>query len=139
MFAGVLVRIRVHAGCLGRTLGYLEAVGSYGYATPLYSCRSLVNHSRRRDGRHPSLLNPGKPMTDHAAIRLVNKLKVHRAMHDLTQGELAECVGVTRKSINSIENGHFVPSTELALKMAQVLDCTVEGLFQLPPTSGGVT
>ena len=74
-------------------------------------------------------------MTDHAAMRLVNKLKVHRALHDLTQGELAERVGVTRKSVNSIENGHFVPSTELALRMAHVLECTVEGLFQLPPKS----
>ena len=74
-------------------------------------------------------------MTDHTTPRLVNKLKVHRAMHDLTQGELAEQVGVTRKSVNSIENGHFVPSTELALRMAHVLECTVEGLFQLPPKS----
>ncbi|GMQ81044.1 MAG: helix-turn-helix transcriptional regulator [Rhodothermia bacterium] len=71
-------------------------------------------------------------MTDHVTPRLVNKLKVHRAMHDLTQGELAVFVGVTRKSVNSIENGHFVPSTELALRMATVLECTVEGLFQLP-------
>ena len=53
-------------------------------------------------------------------------------MNDLTQGDLAERVGVTRKSVNSIENGHFVPSTELALKMARVLGCTVEDLFQLP-------
>lgn len=71
-------------------------------------------------------------MTDRTSPRLVNKLKVHRAICDLTQGDLAERVGVTRKSINSIENGHFVPSTELALRMARVLKCTVEDLFQLP-------
>lgn len=71
-------------------------------------------------------------MTRPTTPRLKNKLKVYRAMHDLTQGELAERVGVTRKSINSIENGHFVPSTELALRMARVLSCTVEDLFQLP-------
>jgi putative transcriptional regulator len=71
-------------------------------------------------------------MSDRNEHRLENRLKVHRAMHDLTQGELARRVGVTRKSINSIENGHFVPSTELALRMAQVLECTVEDLFQLP-------
>jgi putative transcriptional regulator len=53
-------------------------------------------------------------------------------MKDMTQGALAEAVGVTRKSVNSIENGHYVPSTELALKMAKVLECTVEELFQLP-------
>lgn len=71
-------------------------------------------------------------MTEHATHRLVNKLKVHRAMLDLTQGELAALVGVTRKSVNSIENGHVVPSTELALRIAHALECTVEGLFQLP-------
>ena len=64
--------------------------------------------------------------------RLLNQLKVRRAMNDVTQADLAKHVGVTRKSVNSIENGHFVPSTELALKMAHVLNCTVEDLFQLP-------
>ncbi len=59
-------------------------------------------------------------------------MKVRRAMSELTQAELAQKAGVTRKSINSIENGHFVPSTELALKMANILKCTVEELFQLP-------
>ena len=71
-------------------------------------------------------------MSENEQPRLLNKLKVYRAMRDVTQGELAERVGVTRKSVNSIENGHFVPSTELALRMASVLDCTVEDLFQLP-------
>jgi len=64
--------------------------------------------------------------------RLDNTLKIQRARHDMTQAELARRVGVTRKSINSIENGHYVPSTELALKMARELDCTVEDLFSLP-------
>jgi len=72
-------------------------------------------------------------MSDQAKHRLLNKLKVHRAMCDLTQADLAERVGVTRKSVNSIEKGHFVPSTELALRMAGVLECSVEELFQLPP------
>jgi putative transcriptional regulator len=71
-------------------------------------------------------------MTASAAPRLINKLKIRRAMSDLTQGELADLTNVTRKSINSIENGHFVPSTELALKMARILRCTVEEIFQLP-------
>lgn len=71
-------------------------------------------------------------MNDDATYRLENKLKVYRAMRNLTQGELADRVQVTRKSINSIENGHFVPSTELALRMAKVLECSVEDLFQLP-------
>ncbi len=64
--------------------------------------------------------------------RLRNALKVHRAMRDWTQAELAERVGVTRKSINAIERGHFVPSTVLALKLARLFDVPVETLFQLP-------
>ena len=71
-------------------------------------------------------------MSDSSNPRLINKMKVRRAMSELTQAELAQKAGVTRKSINSIENGHFVPSTELALKMASILKCTVEELFQLP-------
>ena len=71
-------------------------------------------------------------MSTQDTPRLLNQLKVRRAMNDLTQGDLAEKVGVTRKSVNSIENGHFVPSTELALRMARVLGCTVEDVFQLP-------
>jgi putative transcriptional regulator len=41
-------------------------------------------------------------------------------------------VGVTRKTINTVENGVFIPSTVLALKLARALSTTVEGLFQLP-------
>lgn len=60
-----------------------------------------------------------------------NRLKVARAEMDLTQGELAERIGVTRQAVNSIELGKYVPSTELALKMARVLGKRVEELFQL--------
>ena len=49
----------------------------------------------------------------------------------ITQANLAEAVQVTRKSINAIENGIFVPSTVLALKIATVLNCDVEDLFKL--------
>jgi putative transcriptional regulator len=58
-------------------------------------------------------------------------LKVHRAMHDLTQADLAALVGVTRKSINAIETGKMVPSTVLALKLARALKVPVEALFAL--------
>jgi putative transcriptional regulator len=71
-------------------------------------------------------------MSPKEDTRLLNSLKVHRAMRDWTQAELAERVGVTRKSINAIERGHFVPSTVLALKLAQLFDVPVETLFQLP-------
>lgn len=60
-----------------------------------------------------------------------NKLKVFRAMHDWTQEELARRVSVTRKTINTIEKGKYVPSTYLALKLAKVFKVPVEELFQL--------
>ena len=47
----------------------------------------------------------------------------------MTQAELAERVGVTRKTVNTVENGVFVPSTILALKLAEALGLTVEQLF----------
>ena len=62
---------------------------------------------------------------------LKNSLKVHRAMKDLTQEELAEMVAVTRKTINTIENRRYIPSTYLALKLAEALDTSVEDLFQI--------
>jgi len=62
---------------------------------------------------------------------LKNRIKVHRAMHDWTQEELAHRVGVTRKTINTIENGVYVPSTYLALKIAKAFGATVEDVFQL--------
>jgi len=65
-------------------------------------------------------------------IVLKNKLKVLRAMKDWTQEELAQQVQVTRKTINTIENGVFIPSTWLALKMARAFGTTVEDIFQLP-------
>lgn len=64
--------------------------------------------------------------------RLRNRLKVHRANLDLTQEQLANLIGCTRKTINTVEKGKYVPSTVLALKMARALQTTVEELFQLP-------
>jgi putative transcriptional regulator len=63
---------------------------------------------------------------------LRNTLKVQRARLDWTQEELARRIGVTRKTVNTIENGVYVPSTSLALKMARVFGLRVEDLFQLP-------
>ena len=60
---------------------------------------------------------------------LKNTLKVQRAKKDLTQEQLADLVDVTRKTINTVEKGKYVPSTLLALKLAKVLECTVEELF----------
>jgi putative transcriptional regulator len=63
---------------------------------------------------------------------LVNRLREERARRDLTQADLAELVGVSRKTINTVENGVFIPSTVLALRLARALQTTVEALFQLP-------
>ena len=65
------------------------------------------------------------------AERLLNSLKEERARLGLTQAELADRVGVSRKTINTVENGVFVPSTMLALKLAAALGRSVEDLFRV--------
>ena len=64
--------------------------------------------------------------------KLLNNLEEARKSAALTQQELSERADVSRKSINAIENGIYVPSTVLALKIAEILKCSVEDLFQLP-------
>jgi len=63
--------------------------------------------------------------------QLNTTLKAQRAQRNLTQAELAELAGITRKSVNAIEMGHMVPSIVLALKLARALDASVETLFSL--------
>jgi putative transcriptional regulator len=63
------------------------------------------------------------------AERLANRLKDRRSELGLTQAELAERVGVTRKTVNTVENAVFIPSTLLALKLAEALGLSVEQLF----------
>ena len=60
-----------------------------------------------------------------------NRLKVARAEMDLTQEELAKRISVSRQTINAVESGRYVPSTVLALKMAQVFGKPVEEIFFL--------
>jgi putative transcriptional regulator len=62
---------------------------------------------------------------------LSNRLKEERARLGWTQAELADRAGVSRKTINTVENGVFVPSTILALRLARVLERPVEDLFAL--------
>ncbi len=64
--------------------------------------------------------------------KLLNNLEELRRSANLTQQELSESAEVSRKSINAIENGIYVPSTVLSLKIAKTLGCKVEDLFQLP-------
>ena len=61
--------------------------------------------------------------------RLANRIKERRSELGLTQAELAERVGVTRKTVNTVENCVFTPSTILALKLSEALDLSVERLF----------
>jgi putative transcriptional regulator len=63
--------------------------------------------------------------------RLENHLRQARSDKGWTQAELAERVGVSRKTINTVENGVFVPSTVLALKLARSFGVGVEDLFTL--------
>ena len=63
---------------------------------------------------------------------LNNNLEEIRKSVGMTQLELSERADVSRKSINAIENGVYVPSTVLALKIAKTLGCKVEDLFKLP-------
>jgi len=58
-----------------------------------------------------------------------NKLKIYRAMHDLTQEELAQRIGVTRATVNAIEKGRYDPSIRLAFKMARYFRVSLEELF----------
>ena len=63
--------------------------------------------------------------------KLKNNLEEFRRAAGLTQQDLSQKAEVSRKSINAIENGIYVPSTVLAIKIATVLNCNVEDLFKL--------
>jgi putative transcriptional regulator len=58
-----------------------------------------------------------------------NKLKVYRAMHDLTQDALAQKLGITRQTVLSIEKEKYDPSLELAFKIASLFNVTIEDIF----------
>lgn len=62
-----------------------------------------------------------------------NRIRAERAELRMTQQALADATGVSRQTINAIETGRFVPSTILALKIAQVFQKSVEQVFQLDP------
>jgi putative transcriptional regulator len=64
--------------------------------------------------------------------KLLNNLEQLRRSAGLTQQELSVAAEVSRKSINAIENGVYVPSTVLALKISKTLSCSVEDIFKLP-------
>jgi putative transcriptional regulator len=60
-----------------------------------------------------------------------NRLKIERAILDLTQEDLAKKIGVSRQTINSIEKSKYTPSTSLALKLSKVFNKPVNDFFEL--------
>ncbi|WP_417449373.1 helix-turn-helix transcriptional regulator [Kordiimonas sp.] len=62
---------------------------------------------------------------------LENRIRVFRAEHRMSQGDLADAIGVSRKTISTIEVGRFVPSTVIALKLARQFEVPVEDIFSL--------
>ena len=64
--------------------------------------------------------------------KLLNNVEEFRKAAGLTQQDLSVRAEVSRKSINAIENGVYIPSTVLALKIAKTIKCKVEDLFKLP-------
>lgn len=62
---------------------------------------------------------------------MVNKVKIHRAIKEVTQAQLAEIIGVSRQTINAIEKNKYVPSTVLALKLSRFFEVSVNELFDL--------
>ncbi len=66
-----------------------------------------------------------------------NRIRILRAERRWSQADLAARVGVSRNSINSIENGHFDPSLPLAFEIAAAFDCTIEAVFEREPERGG--
>jgi putative transcriptional regulator len=62
---------------------------------------------------------------------MTNNIRVERAIKNITQADLAEQVGVSRQTINTIESNRYVPSTVLALKIARVFGKPLEDVFQL--------
>ena len=62
---------------------------------------------------------------------MTNNIRVERAIKRITQQQLAELVQVSRQTINAIEQGKYVPSTVLALKIASVFEKILDDIFQL--------
>ncbi|OPY37508.1 MAG: helix-turn-helix protein [Methanoregula sp. PtaU1.Bin051] len=58
-----------------------------------------------------------------------NKIKVYRAMHDMTQEDLAQAIGVTRQTILAIEKGKYIPSLDLAFRIARHFKVNIEEVF----------
>jgi putative transcriptional regulator len=74
---------------------------------------------------------PPKPVIERGGLTMKNNMRVERAIKNITQGELAGQVGVSRQTINTIESNKYVPSTVLALKISRVFGKPLEDIFML--------
>ena len=72
-----------------------------------------------------------KPLIKQGGLTMKNNIRVERAIKNITQGDLATQVGVSRQTINTIESNKYVPSTVLALKIARVFGKPLEEVFIL--------
>lgn len=62
-------------------------------------------------------------------VEMKNKIKIHRAMHNLTQEQLADEIGVSRQTVNAIESDKYLPSLGLAFKIVKLFKVTIEEIF----------
>ncbi len=69
------------------------------------------------------------PVSSGFGVKMKNKIKVYRAMHDLTQDALAKELGVTRQTILAIEKGKYDPSLELAFRISRYFQTPIEEIF----------
>ncbi len=73
---------------------------------------------------------PTISLTENTGVVVMkNKLKVYRAMHDLTQEQLADKIGVSRQTVNAIESDKYLSSLGLAFKMAKLFKVKIEDIF----------
>ena len=63
------------------------------------------------------------------SLQMKNRVRVYRAINDLTQEELAKKIGVTRQTVLAIEKGKYSPSLDLAFKMAKIFGVKIEEIF----------
>ena len=76
-------------------------------------------------------MNKSQPSKKLHAEPVANRLADLRKKHGLSQAKLAKQVGITRQAIYAIEANQYLPSTQIALRLAGVLDCQIEDIFSL--------
>ena len=119
-YFGLQQRVVYGSGLLVAFIGIGQMIAGYIYPNQSEEINKAVENFEKKQ-------RLGK---DHK--KLLNNLEELRKSAGLTQQELSVAAEVSRKSINAIENGTYIPSTVLALKIAKTIKCKVEDLFKLP-------